>query len=140
MSKTKFNLQFTAEQIQQFEKLDIAVIYLFGSQAQGYARASSDIDIGVVFNNPERQRQFTLAIYNQLYRLFVNLPAAPTEIDLVFLQFASMKLQFRAANDGIVLYQASPAAHYQYRETVIKQHADLHYFYQLHQSAILVRA
>ena len=142
-------IEFSQKQLNQFKKIGIETIYLFGSQAQGFAGPLSDVDIGVVLEKPEKYKDKTMDIYLKLYSIFVSvLPKKylkhrfemrEHEFDIVFLQFAPISLQFSAIRDGKVLYEKDKEKRLQYEEYIIKRNADLNYFYDLSFKALLER-
>jgi predicted nucleotidyltransferase len=131
-------IKFSSKQLNQFKKFGIDVIYLFGSQTQGFAHSMSDIDIGIVFADPARYQDKTLDIYNKLDNIFREV-FSRQEIDVVFLQFTPFDLQYSAIKDSQVLYKKSDEKNYNYREYVMKRVADLQYFYDMSYKAILNR-
>ena len=84
--------------------MGIAVIYLFGSYAQNQTHPLSDVDIGVVFENPEKYKNKTMRVYLKLYEIFSDLlpkrylkqrfQKKEHEFDIVFLQFVPFGFQF----------------------------------------------
>ncbi|MDO8569732.1 MAG: nucleotidyltransferase domain-containing protein [bacterium] len=94
---------------ERLRKLDVALVYLFGSQAEGVAGPLSDIDIGVVFADPKIARGDTLRIYNELYNLLTDHFDMSNfrNIDIVFLERAPLELQFDAISHGITLFEIS---------------------------------
>ena len=142
-------MKFSQKQLNQFKKMGILVIYLFGSQAQGKTHKLSDVDIGIVFERPERYRDKTLDVYLKLYDIFTEvLPKdylkrrfqlKEHEFDIVFLQFSPVSLQFDAIKEGKVLYEKDKEKRLNYEEYVIKRYCDLKYFYDIHYQAILER-
>lgn len=144
-------IKFFQKHIDQFKKMGIQTIYLFGShaQAQNHVHALSDIDIGVVFDKPEKYKNDTMKPYLKLYDIFTDvLPKdylrqrckmKEHEFDLVFLQFAPIRLQFEAIKGGKVLYEKSREKRFNYLEEIMKKNADLQYFYNLRYKAILER-
>jgi len=142
-------IKFSKKHISQFKKIGVETIYLFGSRSHSNAGSLSDFDFGVVLNNPKKYETDPLNIYSQLYSIFVDiLPKAylrkrfqmrAHEFDLVFLQYAPISLQFVAIKANEVLYQKDQEKRLSYEECVIKEHADLQYFYDLHSKAILER-
>ncbi|MEW6089207.1 MAG: nucleotidyltransferase domain-containing protein [bacterium] len=53
----------------ELEKLNIGLVYLFGSRVQGLAKKDSDMDIGIVFVEPVENARLLL-IFEKLYSLF----------------------------------------------------------------------
>lgn len=142
-------IKFSQKQLNQFKKMGIEVIYLFGSYAKGFTTPLSDFDFGIVLSQPEKYKENTLEIYSKLYEIFSEvLPREylkrrfkmrEHEFDIVFLQFAPISLQFNAIKDGKVLYEKAREKRFQYEEYVMKRQADLKYFYDLRYKAILER-
>lgn len=130
-----------------FKKMGIQTIYLFGSYAKGNARPMSDIDIGVVFDKPEKYKDDARKPYLKLYDIFTDIlpedylrkrfKMKEHEFDLVFLQFAPIRLQFNAIKDGVVLYEKNKKKKFDYKEYVMKRYCDLEHFYNLHYNSIL---
>lgn len=134
---TKF--KFSQKQISQFKKMGINTIYLFGSQAQGYTHPMSDIDIGVVFDKPEKYKDKTMPAYLKLYDIFTDVFPERKQIDIIFLQLTGLSLQFNAVKSGQVLYEADQEHRFKYQEDVFKKYADFKYFYDMQYNAILKR-
>ena len=142
-------IKFSQKQLNQFEKIGIEIIYLFGSQAEGKIHPLSDFDFGIVFEKPEKYKDNTLDVYSKLYGIFTDvLPKSylrrrfemrEHEFDIVFLQFAPISLQFSAIREGKVLYERNREKRFQYEEHVMKRNADLNYFYDLSFKALLER-
>jgi predicted nucleotidyltransferase len=106
---------------EEFRNLNIGIIYLFGSTAQGLSRKDSDIDIGIVFINvTEDKSQF--AVYEKLYSLFSGV--YEKETDIVFLQSASLSLQLNAVKYGKVIYETSSNFRADYEERVTLLYSD----------------
>ena len=83
------------------KKLNISLVYLFGSSIVGTQRAESDIDIGVVFEKPERIKN-TMIIFEELY-LSLSQVFTDRDLDIVFLDFAPLTLQFEVVTTGLSL-------------------------------------
>jgi predicted nucleotidyltransferase len=142
-------IKFSQKQINIFKKIGIETIYLFGSQAQGLTHPLSDVDLGVVFANPERYKDKTIEPYLKLYDIFTDvLPKEylkhrfkmkEHEFDLVFLQFAPISLQFEAIKNGKILYERNKKKRLDYEEYVVKRYCDLKYFYDLAEKHLLER-
>jgi predicted nucleotidyltransferase len=106
----------------KLEKSGVAIVYLFGSKATGRASRSSDIDIGVVLKTTPAGRD-TRAIYNILYRLFSE-PYPQSKLDIVFLQTATVSLQYTAIKEGKVIFEEDPKFTADYENRVINQYLD----------------
>lgn len=129
--------------------MGIEIIYLFGSQAQGFSHSLSDFDFGIVFSKPEKYRGKILDIYSKLYDIFTDIlpkkylrqrfKLKEHEFDIVFLQFVPINLQFSAIRNGKVLYEREKEKRLRYEEDIIKKNADLKHFYDLSFQALLER-
>ncbi len=104
------------------KKLSISLIYLFGSSITGTQRAESDIDIGVVFEKPDRIKN-TMIIFEELY-LSLSQVFPDRDLDIVFLDFAPLTLQFEVVTTGKVIYRVSREFEYDYKEKIIKEYID----------------
>lgn len=91
--------------VKKLKELGVGLVYLFGSCAEGVSGPLSDIDVGVVLENPRLVRGDTMPIYNELYGLF-SLLFGVGNIDLVFLERASLELRFDAITHGKILFAA----------------------------------
>jgi predicted nucleotidyltransferase len=83
---------------------------------------SSDIDIGMVIKTTPTGRD-TRAIYNILYRLFSDL-YRQFKLDIVFLQTATLSLQYSAIKEGKVIFEEDPRFTADYENRVINQYLD----------------
>jgi uncharacterized protein len=129
-------ISLSNQQKKTLKKLGVHTVYVFGSQVEGVAHKSSDIDIGVVFNDPEQYRDNTMEAYTALYDLFTDL-FPRKKVDIVFLQFAPIRLQHSAVFDGKVLYEADQDKRYDYQEYVLRKQCDLKHFQTMHEQAVL---
>ncbi len=106
----------------KLENLGVGIVYLFGSKATGRASRSSDIDIGVVLKTTPTGRD-TRAMYDTLYRLFSEL-YRQSKLDIVFLQTATLSLQYSAIKEGKVIFEEDPKNTADYEQGVINQYLD----------------
>jgi len=132
-------VKLTTDHKAQLKKMGVELIYLFGSFAEGFATTHSDIDIGIVFKNPRRYERNTLKAFVSLHRLFSGVYFTCPEVDIVFLQFAPIALQAKAVMRGQLLFESERGAHVRYIEAVMRHRADLQFFLDRHQQAILAR-
>ncbi|MBI5197652.1 MAG: nucleotidyltransferase domain-containing protein [Nitrospirae bacterium] len=119
-------------------ELSVAVVYLFGSQAQGRTTPMSDIDIGIVFRSPADPTD-SLTVYTRLYDLFTDHFPAPGEMDIVFLQQSPSSFQYQVIKHGIVLYEDNPVFRADYEEQVIKEYLDFEPVLRRFSEALLSR-
>lgn len=122
-----------------FEKLGVSLIYVYGSQVQGTQTKLSDIDVGIVFDSLQKYKNNKKETYLKLYDIFTDIFAEYKKVDLVFLQDTLLMLQSRAVFDGRIIYRKNEVDEFNYKEYVMKRHADTQYFRQMRQQAILER-
>lgn len=124
---------------QQLRELGVVALVLFGSRAQGTARASSDFDFGILLDNPSVLFDPTRkgVLYDALYDLLAPLTGQIVDIDIVFLHGAPFDLQSHVMRHGISLYQATPEVFANYRASVMEQCADFAPYRTLFHHAIL---
>jgi len=106
----------------KFKKLGVFIVYLFGSRATGREMRSSDIDIGIVLKDPPMEED-TRALYNDLYKILIEMYPS-SKLDIVFLQIASLSLQYFAIKEGRVLFEEDPIFTADYENLVIDQYLD----------------
>lgn len=107
---------------EKFRKLEIYLVYLFGSKAKRRESPLSDTDIGVVFKKPLLNAD-TRVLYNMCYQIFSEL-YPHVKLDIVFLQTAPLALQFFAIKDGKILFEEDPRFTADYENFVVKQYLD----------------
>lgn len=129
----------------ELRKFGVAIVYLYGSEALGRANRLSDIDIGIVLEDPssslkDRQRRYDL--YSKILNLLdpILVPGSSKEIDLVFLQAASPILQFQAINAGHTLFVADPVFQADFEASVVREYLDIRPLVEAHFQAVLERA
>lgn len=91
----------------RLKELEVGLVYLFGSYAEGKAGKLSDVDIGIVFIDPKIAKSNTLSIYNELYDIFSDI-FKTGNLDLVLLERASLELNFDAVKYGKVIFEFTP--------------------------------
>lgn len=110
-------------QIEKLKKINVGIVYIFGSTVQNLDSILSDVDIGVVFTDIKAIKDF-LTVYNQLYEILYEALKPKREIDLVFLQQASLNLQENVIKEGIVLYEMSYEFRSFYEEKILNEYLD----------------
>jgi len=110
----------------ELRKLGVALAYLFGSQAEGAAGPSSDIDVGVVFSDPAALAGDTSETYNRLYNVFSDVFDMENfrNMDIVFLERAPLELRFDAITHGIPLFEASSDVRLDFEERTAALYRD----------------
>ncbi len=107
---------------ERFKEFGFTVIYIFGSSATGKRTPLSDIDIGVVFKNPPSGRDIR-KLYNASYQLFSELYPG-LKVDIVFLQAASLSLQYSAIKEGKIIFEEDPLFTSDYEYRIVNQYLD----------------
>lgn len=120
----------------KLKKLEVALVYLFGSKALKAETPLSDIDMGIVFLDPHflENPKATRKRYNELYNILAPIypPTFKKELDLVFLPQTPIAFQYEVIRAGRVLYEVSPEFRVSYEEKVVNEYLDfepvLNYF------------
>ncbi|MBC2723522.1 nucleotidyltransferase domain-containing protein [Desulfosporosinus sp.] len=99
-------------------RVEIAAVYLYGSHGTEFEHPRSDIDLGVVFT-----RQVTLSEELELDGA-LSLYSGNNRIDLVNLNRSPIALQFRALQEGVLIYEGDYVKHSDFIEYVIKTYPD----------------
>ena len=99
-------------------RVEIAAVYLFGSFGTEFEHPQSDIDFGIVFT-----RSVTLTEELELDAA-LSLHVRHDRIDLVNLNRAPIALQFRALEEGLLVYEGDYFKHSDFIEFVIKTYPD----------------
>lgn len=135
---TLYNKTMLRENLRKaLKKLNISLVYLFGSSVTGTQRKDSDIDIGIVFEKPNYLHN-PLRIYEEIYALFCKV-FPKREVDIVFLDRAPLTLQFEVVTSGKVIYSVSKNFVYSYKEKVIKEFVDFKSLLDMQDRALLER-
>jgi len=92
----------------QLEKLGVEAVYLFGSCAENVNGKLSDIDIGILLKNESDAKNNINKLYNKLFDIFSNVFDLSNfkDIDIVFLQRATLELRFDVINHGKLLFKS----------------------------------
>lgn len=104
--------------------LDVGLVYQFGSTISEIETPLSDLDIGVVFLREDSAVLDNPGIFSELYRLFCECVHTDKEIDMVYLQKASLRLQYELISHGKVVYEIDPDFRYNYEEKVLREYLD----------------
>jgi len=132
--KDEFSLdtfRFSPETISKMKKAKVGVVYLFGSRVEGINTVFSDFDLGVVLQGASYLEN-SLPLYNELYDIFSGeLPLTfSREVDIVFLQRASLELKFEVINKGRVLFEISPHFRIIFEEKITRDYLDCVHFFR----------
>lgn len=97
--------------------LGVKLLVLFGSRARATARPSSDVDLGVVLDEPHTRS-------DALAGKILDAVRADGEPDLVFLNEAEPLLLHEVAVSGKALYERSPGAMEEFRVRAVMRYYD----------------
>jgi predicted nucleotidyltransferase len=115
--------------VNKLKELGVNTLYLFGSFAEGTETPFSDYDIGVIFKTTSFSTTTSLELYNKLYDiLLAEFADIEREIDIVFLQKASLSLNFEVINRGIIIFEDSAEFSVNYEERIMRDYLDFQYF------------
>lgn len=125
----------------ELKNLHVGLVYLFGSQAEGVAGPASDIDVGIVFTDPQIVHGDTTEIYNALYNLLCGVFDVSNfrTIDIVFLERASLELQFDAISHGRTLFEISSDFRLDFEERISALYRDFEPLLAENNAAVLQR-
>jgi predicted nucleotidyltransferase len=131
-------IPINAETSEKLNAMGVSLIYVFGSGAEGCAHDLSDLDVGVVLENPRRLQGDSFSLYNQLYDLLTDI-VPHTEIDIVFLQDAGLEVCADTIRHGQLLFASSPDAQYAFEEQTMILYADFKPLLEGFNKAVLER-
>lgn len=130
-----------------FKELGVAAVYLFGSYALGTAHPLSDADFGIVLSDIKKYHSDPMKIYGEIYSILLDvlpkdylekrMKMRANEFDIVFLQLASPRMQYLAAEDGVVLYKSSLKAVFDFKEKALSSYFDFKYYERIQNEAFL---
>ena len=110
-------------QLQRLQKLQVSLVYLFGSHAEGKDQPLSDFDIGVVFLQDISYERDCRKIYHELYDIFSDIFPCKN-IDIVFLQKAGLELCMDVIQHGRILFEHSKDRRMEFEERITLLYAD----------------
>lgn len=132
-------MRLNESQMKNLQKLNVKLVYLFGSQAEGKSLPLSDIDIGVVFAEDSLFNIAPGTSYNQLYDIFTDIYPGK-KVDIIFLHKASLELRFDVISHGKILYADSKKDQLDFEEKTILFYADFKPILEEFNQAILSRS
>ena len=118
---------------QIFQRFNIKLAYLFGSQAKGNAAAESDFDIAVLFekgNNHPDSLDKTVYLKEDLRDYF------PNEVDIVALNQANSLLKYEVISNGRLLYAEDEKFRLDFEVLSINEYIDDKYTLEIYYDAL----
>lgn len=114
----------------KLQKLNIGIVYLYGSYSQNIASNLSDLDIGVVVNKPIKNVDQKINIYSQMEQIIYSLlDKFPNEMQIVILNNTSVIFQYQAVKHAKVLYEESTQDRLFYEENILNNYLDFQPLY-----------
>lgn len=113
------------------------IVLVFGSYVAGLSHPQSDIDIGIVFENDQKRKENPVEVYSDLYEE-LRKKFKTDKIDVVYLADAPLSLQFKAINDGVILYEKDANTFANYREKVMKFYFDFKFVEDIFNQALKI--
>ena len=117
--------------------MEVSAIYVFGSSVEGFSLPDSDFDIGVLMskriNGINKNK-----LYNRLYEFFTELLPGKN-LDIIFLNTASLELKFDVVSHGKVIFEAESQARLKFEDHTVLQYADFHPLLKQFNRALLHR-
>lgn len=121
---------------QIFQKFNVKLAYLFGSQAKGNPAPESDFDIAVLFKKPPSDSLALRETMNLSSDLSEYLPA---KIDIVSLHYAPLLLKYEIVAHHQVLYCEDERDRINFEVAVIKEYIDEEPIRRLYNDALYKR-
>ncbi len=123
--------------IQSLRDIGVLLVYVFGSFAENTNGPLSDLDIGVLFEHSVDLRNKN-SLYHELYiTLADEFPGK--NLDIVFLNTASLELRTDVITYGRVLYEALKYLRLDFEENTLREYADFKPHLTTFNKAILAR-
>ena|SRR3989338_36378 len=110
-------------QIKRLKDSGVSLVYIFGSYAEGKSLPLSDVDIGFVFTDTIKLKENIGEIYSALYDIITDVFPGK-DIDIVFLQRASLELRFDVISHGKLLYESTREERLDFEEKTALFYAD----------------
>lgn len=125
----------------KLKSLNVGLVYLFGSEAEGTAGPLSDVDIGIVFTDPKIARGNITEIYNKLYNILTDYFDMRNfrNMDIVFLERASTELNFDVISHGVPLFEITQDFRTNFEERIAALYRDFMPILKANNEAVLAK-
>ncbi len=104
-----------------FGKYGLLAVYLFGSHADGTAKAGSDYDLGLLFKERPSFEQAVI-METEIAEKVSEILAA--EVDTVTLNLASIEMKFTVIKQGVVIYSQNDELRTDFEDIAIRDYLD----------------
>ena len=118
------DLSLKLEDKKKLEGLGVAILYLFGSRAEGKAAEHSDVDFGVVMRNHSLLSEDTNEVFLVLFNLLGDYVENSNDLDIIFLQKAPLELRFDVIRHGKPLFEISSDYRLDFEEMTQRAYCD----------------
>lgn len=120
----EFNLEKIKEVAGQY---NLADVFIFGSQVDGFARKDSDLDVGVRFENGLPSVEQRGKIYGEL---FADLSSCfpRQKLDLVFIDELQLHFQYKIFTQGKMIFSQNQEKSLDFQERIFNLYRDQKYF------------
>ncbi|MFH1652980.1 MAG: nucleotidyltransferase domain-containing protein [Pseudomonadota bacterium] len=135
----RVRLNISKEKQQALEELGVGVLFLFGSRAQDIAKANSDYDIGLLMTDSDLIKKGNQELYQAIFEILSEVIGELVNIDIVFLDRASLQLCYHVVKHGKVIFETNPNMRVKFFERVIREHADFEEYRKLFEETTLKR-
>ena len=105
-----------------FQKPEVVAVYLYGSQARGEAKETSDIDLGVVLKGKKPDTTLAIPQVEFSQELTTHLDKKVEVQDLVS---CSLEFSHRVLAEGKLLYSGEERKRIEFETTVIRKYFDM---------------
>ncbi|MEK7482466.1 MAG: nucleotidyltransferase domain-containing protein [Patescibacteria group bacterium] len=121
-------VQFNAQKIKEIAgQYNLADVFMFGSQIDGFARKDSDLDVGVRFENGLPAAEHRGKIYAELFAdLGTCFPGQ--KLDLVFIDEAPLHFKYQIFTKGKMIFNKNKEKSLDFQERVFNLYRDQKYF------------
>lgn len=111
----------------------IKFLYLFGSVATGKENSMSDIDLAVMVDKSkiDNQTEFRLNLISDFMRILNRI-----DIDLVFLDTASLSLRYSVLEEGVLIFERDEYARKVFSFETVRDYLDFEPLAQVHKKAL----
>jgi len=114
----------------------VADFFVFGSKIEGFARADSDLDVGVRFENglpcAEKRGKIYGELFADLNRCFPN-----QKLDLVFIDEVPLHFQYKIFTKGKMIFTSNQENSFNFQERIFNLYRDQKYFIDIFFQGIL---
>jgi len=112
---------------EKLKQLGVVAVYFFGSRVSKTHLPFSDIDLGIVVDNPKKRLDSKLGYFSKVYKAVTDdIPDGfdGVKLDISFLQKASPALGMKAVQEGELIMDSFPGIRADFEENILKRYND----------------